>query len=100
MKNLQLKINTLHLNPTSINELTNQNPTDKYIPEKEVKEYLANVSKQLYGISGLLQTCHESIDDEDHEGYILRKSLALCYGGLDEVAMELEIGENSFKKVI
>jgi len=65
------------------------------IPEAEVREYLQDVSLMIYGISGLLQTCHKSIDDED--GYILRKSIALCFEGLNTLAQELNIGENSFK---
>lgn len=100
MKNLQLKMSTLLLNSISAVELKQHDAAEKFISEQEVKEYLLNISSSLFGISSLLQVCRKSINGKYNYGnYNLRKSIALCFDGLNTIADELERGKNTFKKV-
>jgi hypothetical protein len=97
MEQLKLNIRTLPLNPMTAAEIKKQDTGEKCIKESEVNNYLEDIVLTLYGISGILQTIHKSIDDEDEEGYKLRKMLTLCFEGLNELAIVIETGENSFQ---
>ena len=97
MENLQLKINTLQLNPISAAEVKRHDAEEKFISEKEVKEYLSDIALTLYGISDLFEAYHKSLDEEENENYVLGKLMRLGYKGLHDLAYELDTLEKSLK---
>jgi hypothetical protein len=84
------KIPTFILNPISAEEVQRHDPKERFIAEKEVKEFLGNISKLLYATSGLLRASHKSNAEGKLEDSTFKGTVSATCKNLDIIAKRLE----------
>jgi hypothetical protein len=90
LEDINSKIPMFILKPLTVEEVLQHDPKERFISEKEVKEFLGTISRLLYATSTLLKACHKSNAEGKLEDSTFKGTVAATCKNLDIIAKRLE----------